>query len=61
MKRREFIRDTAIASMALSFFGCSAKEGYLEVISKAGNLPDHGDRFILLAGLRESGTRTFFF
>jgi hypothetical protein len=55
VRRRDFIRDSAIASVALSLFGCSANEGYLKVISKAGNMPDHGDRFILLAGLQESG------
>lgn len=54
MKRREFIRNTAMASLVLSHFGCSA-EGYLRIISKAGKLPDHGDRFLLLSGLQDSG------
>ena len=56
MKRRVFIRDTAMATLALTHFGCSAKEGYIRIINRAGNLADHGDRFLLLAGLRESGT-----
>jgi hypothetical protein len=55
MKRREFIRGTAMASLVLSHFGCSAWEGYIRIINRAGNMSDHGDRFLLLAGLRESG------
>ena len=55
MNRREFIRNSAMASMVFSHFGCSAKEGYIKIIDKAGNMTDHGDRFVLLAGLQESG------
>ncbi len=55
MKRREFIRNTAMASLVFSHFGCSPGDGYLRIISKAGNMADHGDRFLLLAGLHQSG------
>ena len=54
MNRRDFIRNSAMAAVVLSHFSCQGTS-YQKIIQKAGNMPDHGMRFILLSGLKDSG------
>ncbi len=54
MQRRVFIRNTAMASLALTWAGCDPEEDFEKILQKAGNTSDHGQRFMMLTGLKDS-------